>query len=95
MNTKVQYVRSGSVPMYDTSGNRYLVHITTKQIRTSYTEDGDTGWIDDSKAYECAEGKVNPQDDGSFQLATSGVRIYPKSRLPHESERQAQTPPAP
>lgn len=85
MSTQVQYVRSGSVPMYDADGNRYLVHITTKQVRASYAEGGDSGWIDDSKTYECAEGRVNPQDDGSFLLVTSRVLIYPKSRLPRES----------
>lgn len=85
MATQVRNVRTGSVPMYDLEGNRYLVHITTKQILTTYTEGGDTGWVDDAKSYECAEGRVNPQGDGSFQLATSGVLIYPKSRLPRES----------
>lgn len=85
MATQVRNVRTGSVPMYDLEGNRYLVHITTKQILTTYTEGGDTGWIDDAKTYECEQGPVNPQGDGSFQLATSGVLIYPKSRLPRES----------
>lgn len=71
--------------MYDAQGNRYTVAITTRQVRASYVEGGDTGWIDDATSYECAEGRVNPQGDGSFQLATSGVLIYPKSRLPRES----------
>lgn len=95
MATQVRNVRTGSVPMYDLEGNRYMVHITTKQILTTYTEGSSTRWIDDAKSYDCAEGRVNPQDDGSFLLVTTGVLIYPKSRLPRESERQAQTPPAP
>lgn len=95
MSTETRVVRAGSVPMYDAQGNRYTVTITARQVRASYTEGGNTGWIGDSKIYECEQGRVNPLGDGSFQLATSGVLIYPKSRLPRESEQQAQTPPAP
>lgn len=85
MATEVQFVNSRPIPMYDQDRNRYLVHIKTKQIRTTFNEDSSSGWIDDSKTYECDEGQITPQDDGSFLIVSLDRRIYPKSRLPGKS----------
>lgn len=68
--------------MYDVEGNRSVVSITYKEVKANWTEETDTGWDVELKAYGCSDGPVNALKDGSFQVVSTGTLIYPKSKLP-------------
>lgn len=82
MTTQRRTRNAGNRRMWDAEGNLYVVNMTVEEIRATYDEGTESGWAIDRRRLSCREGPVNDLGDGSFQVLSSGTRIYPKSRLP-------------
>lgn len=79
MNPQRRTHRAGPVPMTDAAGNEHGVFCETTERREQFL-DGTWGeWVVTRRRFYCSASPVNKLDDGSFELASTGTPIRPRS----------------